>query len=134
MRPIRVLLGKAGMDGHDRGIKVVARILRDAGCEVIYTGLYQTPEAIVNAAIQEDVDASGLSVLSAAHKHLFSETARLMREHGLEDVVLFGGGIIPPKDVAWLEQHGVQRIFLPGASGPEIVDFVRQAVKERRAL
>jgi methylmalonyl-CoA mutase C-terminal domain/subunit len=132
-RPIRVLLGKAGMDGHDRGVKVVARILRDAGFEVIYTGLYQTPESIVTAAMQEDVDAVGLSVLSAAHKHLFSETARLMREQGLDDVVLFGGGIIPPKDVQWLREQGVERVFLPGASGPEIVDFVRQAVAARRA-
>jgi methylmalonyl-CoA mutase C-terminal domain/subunit len=132
-RPIRVLVGKAGMDGHDRGVKVVARILRDAGFEVIYTGLYQTPESIVNTALQEDVDAIGLSVLSAAHKHLFSETARLMREQGLDDVVLFGGGIIPPKDVKWLEEQGVARIFVPGASGPEIVDFVNQAVAARRA-
>jgi len=119
------------MDGHDRGVKVVARILRDSGFEVIYTGLYQTPESIVNAAIQEDVDAIGLSVLSAAHKHLFGETARLMREQALDDVVLFGGGIIPPKDVQWLEQQGVRRVFLPGASGPEIVDFMRQAVAKR---
>src|SRR6266851_9508131 len=90
-RRIRVLVGKAGMDGHDRGVKVVARILRDAGFEVIYTGLYQTPESIVNTALQEDVDAIGLSVLSAAHKHLFGETARVMRERGLDDVILFGG-------------------------------------------
>jgi len=122
------------MDGHDRGVKVVARILRDAGFEVIYTGLYQTPESIVNTAIQEDVDAIGLSVLSAAHKHLFSETARLMREQGLDDVVLFGGGIIPPKDMAWLQQQGVARVFLPGASGPEIVEFVRRATAQRRGL
>ncbi|MDE3077167.1 MAG: cobalamin B12-binding domain-containing protein [Chloroflexota bacterium] len=132
-RPIRVVLAKAGMDGHDRGVKVVARILRDAGFEVIYTGLYQTPESVVNTALQEDADAVGLSVLSAAHKHLFAETARLMREQGMSDVVLFGGGIIPPNDVLWLEQQGVKRIFLPGASGPEIVEFVRQAVAERRA-
>jgi methylmalonyl-CoA mutase C-terminal domain/subunit len=131
-RPIRVLIGKAGMDGHDRGVKVVARILRDAGFEVIYTGLYQTPETIVSTAIQEDVDAIGISVLSAAHKHIFSETARLMREQGLDDVVLFGGGIIPPKDVQWLKEQGVERIFLPGASGPEIVDYVREAVEGRR--
>ena len=121
------------MDGHDRGVKVVARILRDAGFEVIYTGLYQTPESIVNAALQEDVDAIGISVLSAAHKHLFGETARLMREQGLDDVLLFGGGIIPPKDMQWLAQRGVERVFLPGASGPEIVEFVRQAVTERRS-
>ncbi|HLG69999.1 MAG TPA: cobalamin B12-binding domain-containing protein [Chloroflexota bacterium] len=132
-RPIRILIGKAGMDGHDRGVKVVARILRDAGFEVIYTGLYQTPETIVNTAIQEDVDAIGISVLSAAHKHIFSETARRMREQGLDDVLLFGGGIIPPKDVQWLEEQGVKRVFLPGASGPEIVGWLREAVAEKRA-
>jgi methylmalonyl-CoA mutase C-terminal domain/subunit len=133
-RPIRIVLAKAGMDGHDRGVKVVARILRDAGFEVIYTGLYQTPESIVSTAAQEDADAIGLSVLSAAHKHLFSETARVMREAGLDDVILFGGGIIPQKDIPWLEEHGVTRIFLPGTTGPDIVEFVRTAVKQRRRL
>ena len=117
------------MDGHDRGIKVVARILRDAGFEVIYTGLYQSPESIVNAALQEDVDVVGLSVLSAAHRYLFSETARLMREQGMDDVVLFGGGIIPPEDVEWLQQNGVDRLFLPGAGGPEIVECVAAHVE-----
>lgn len=131
-RPIRVIVAKAGMDGHDRGAKVVARLLRDAGFEVIYTGLYQTPEAIVNTALQEDADAVGISVLSAAHKHLFGETARLMKEQGLEDVILFGGGVIPPNDVAWLQDHGVRKIFLPGASGPEIVDFLTTAAGDRR--
>ncbi|HUZ78763.1 MAG TPA: cobalamin B12-binding domain-containing protein [Chloroflexota bacterium] len=131
-RPIRVIVAKAGMDGHDRGAKVVARLLRDAGFEVIYTGLYQTPEAIVNTALQEDADAVGISVLSAAHKHIFGETARIMREQGLADVILFGGGIIPPNDVLWLEQQGVRKVFLPGASGPEIIDFLKQAVTERR--
>jgi methylmalonyl-CoA mutase C-terminal domain/subunit len=121
------------MDGHDRGAKVVARLLRDAGFEVIYTGLYQTPEAIVNTAAQEDADAVGISVLSAAHKHIFGETARIMREQGLGDVILFGGGIIPPNDVLWLEQQGVRKVFLPGASGPEIIDFLKQAVGEQRA-
>ena len=121
------------MDGHDRGAKVVARLLRDAGFEVIYTGLYQTPEAIVNAALQEDADAVGISVLSAAHKHIFAETARLMGEQGLADVILFGGGIIPPDDVRWLGQHGVRKVFLPGASGPEIIDFLKQAVAAQRA-
>ena len=120
------------MDGHDRGVKVVARILRDAGFEVIYTGLYQTPDVIVATAAQEDVDAIGISVLSAAHKHIFSETARLMREQGLDDVVLFGGGIIPRKDLQWLEAQGVARVFLPGASGPDIVGWLEQAVAERR--
>lgn len=121
------------MDGHDRGAKVVARLLRDAGFEVIYTGLYQTPESIVNTALQEDADAVGISVLSAAHKHLFSETARLLRENHMDDVILFGGGVIPPNDVKWLAEQGVSRIFLPGASGPEIVDFLRSAVAARRA-
>ena len=121
------------MDGHDRGAKVVARLLRDAGFEVIYTGLYQTPEAIVNTAIQEDADAVGISVLSAAHKHIFGETARLMRDQGLSDVVLFGGGIIPPNDVPWLEQQGVRKVFLPGASGPDIIAFLKEAVAEQRS-
>jgi methylmalonyl-CoA mutase C-terminal domain/subunit len=132
-RPIRVVIGKAGMDGHDRGAKVVARLLRDAGFEVIYTGLYQTPESIVATVLQEDADAVGISVLSAAHKHLFGETARLMKEQGLDDVILFGGGIIPPNDLPWLEEHGVKKVFLPGASGPEIIDFLRKAVADRRA-
>jgi methylmalonyl-CoA mutase cobalamin-binding domain/chain len=127
------VIAKAGMDGHDRGAKVVARLLRDAGFEVIYTGLYQTPEAIVNTAIQEDADAVGISVLSAAHKHIFGETARLMRDQGLSDVVLFGGGIIPPNDVPWLEQQGVRKVFLPGASGPDIIAFLKQAVAEQRS-
>jgi methylmalonyl-CoA mutase, C-terminal domain len=121
------------MDGHDRGAKVVARLLRDAGFEVIYTGLYQTPEAIVATALQEDVDAVGISVLSAAHRHIFGETARLMKEQGLDDVVLFGGGIIPPADVKLLEEMGVARVFLPGASGPEIFEFLVRAAAQRRA-
>jgi methylmalonyl-CoA mutase, C-terminal domain len=121
------------MDGHDRGAKVVARLLRDAGFEVIYTGLYQTPEAIVATALQEDADAVGISVLSAAHRHIFGETARLMKEQGLDDVVLFGGGIIPPADVKLLEEMGVARVFLPGASGPEIVEFLVRAAAQRRA-
>jgi methylmalonyl-CoA mutase, C-terminal domain len=121
------------MDGHDRGAKVVARLLRDAGFEVIYTGLYQTPEAIVATALQEDVDAVGISVLSASHRHIFGETARLMKEQGLDDVVLFGGGIIPPADVKLLEEMGVARVFLPGASGPEIVEFLVRAAAQRRA-
>lgn len=111
---------------------MVARILRDAGFEVIYMGLYQTPEAIVNTALQEDADAIGISVLSAAHRHLFGETAKLMREHGMDDVILFGGGIIPPKDLQWLQECGVRRVFLPGASGPEIVEFLENAIAERR--
>lgn len=128
-----MVIAKAGMDGHDRGAKVVARVLRDAGFEVIYTGLYQTPESIVATALQEDADAVGISVLSAAHKHVFSETAREMRQQGLDDVILFGGGIIPPGDVEWLEQQGVRRLFLPGTSGPEIVAWLQQAVSAQRA-
>ena len=128
-----MVVAKAGMDGHDRGAKVVARLLRDAGFEVIYTGLYQTPEAIVNTAAQEDADAVGISVLSAAHKHIFGETARIMREQGLDGVILFGGGIIPPADVQWLEGQGVRKVFLPGASGPDIIDFLTRAVAEQRA-
>ena len=120
------------MDGHDRGAKVVARLLRDAGFEVIYTGLYQTPEAIVSTALQEDADAVGISVLSAAHRHVFAETARLMKQQGLDDVVLMAGGIIPPNDVQTLRDLGVDGVFLPGASGPEIVDFLRSAVAEKR--
>jgi methylmalonyl-CoA mutase C-terminal domain/subunit len=121
------------MDGHDRGAKVVARLLRDAGFEVIYTGLYQTPEAIVNTVLQEDADAVGISVLSAAHRHIFAETARLMKEQGLDDVVLMAGGIIPPADVRLLEDMGVDGVFLPGASGDEIVEFLRTKVAAKRA-
>jgi methylmalonyl-CoA mutase C-terminal domain/subunit len=128
-----VVVAKAGMDGHDRGAKVVARLLRDAGFEVIYTGLYQTPEAIVNTALQEDADAVGISVLSAAHLHIFAETARLMKERGLDDVVLMAGGIIPPADVQRLHELGVDGVFLPGASGPEIVGFLTTKVAEKRS-
>jgi methylmalonyl-CoA mutase, C-terminal domain len=120
------------MDGHDRGAKVVARLLRDAGFEVIYTGLYQSPESIVATALQEDADAVGISVLSAAHKHIFCETARLIRESQMDDVILFGGGIIPSNDVQWLQEQGVRKVFLPGAAGPEIVEWLRAAVAEQR--
>jgi methylmalonyl-CoA mutase, C-terminal domain len=120
------------MDGHDRGAKVVARLLRDAGFEVIYTGLYQSPESIVATALQEDADAVGISVLSAAHKHIFGETARLIRESQMDDVILFGGGIIPSNDVQWLQEQGVRKVFLPGAAGPEIVEWLRAAVAEQR--
>lgn len=132
-RRIRVLIAKPGLDGHDRGAKVITRALRDAGMEVIYTGLRQTPAMIVSAALQEDVDAVGLSVLSGAHMELFRETLRLMREQGLTDVVLFGGGIIPPEEAAALTAEGVARIFGPGASLAEIVAFVRAAVAPGRA-
>lgn len=130
-RRIRVLIAKPGLDGHDRGAKVVARALRDAGMEVIYTGLRQTPEMIVSAAIQEDVDAIGLSILSGAHMHYFREVKRLLEEQGASDILLFGGGIIPDEDVPKLKELGVAAVFGPGTSTQEIVDFLRQAVPER---
>ena len=121
---IRVIVAKAGLDGHDRGAKVVARALRDAGVEVIYTGLHQTPEQIVAAAIQEDVDAVGLSVLSGAHMTLFPRVMELLKENGADDIVVFGGGIIPGADVAALTAQGVAKIFTPGASTTDIVAWV----------
>jgi len=130
-RRIRVLIAKPGLDGHDRGAKVVARALRDAGMEVIYTGLRQTPEMIVSAAIQEDVDAIGLSILSGAHMHYFREVKRLLDEQGASDILLFGGGIIPDEDVPKLKELGVAVVFGPGTSTQEIVDFLKRAVPER---
>ena len=130
-RRIRVLIAKPGLDGHDRGAKVVARALRDAGMEVIYTGLRQTPEMIVSAAIQEDVDAIGLSILSGAHMHYFREVKRLLEEQGASDILLFGGGIIPNEDVPKLRELGVAAVFGPGTSTQEIVDFLRRAAPER---
>jgi len=121
---IRVLLAKPGLDGHDRGIKVIARALRDAGMEVIYTGLRQSPEQIVNAALQEDVQFIGLSILSGAHMTIFPRVLELMRERGMPDVVLFGGGIIPEEDIRQLRELGVREIFLPGTSTDEIVMFI----------
>lgn len=132
-RRIRVLIAKPGLDGHDRGAKVVARALRDAGMEVIYTGLRQTPEMIVSAALQEDVDAIGLSVLSGAHMHYFREVKRLLDEHGAGDVLLFGGGIIPDEDVPKLREIGVAAVFGPGTPTGEIVDFIRKATASRWA-
>jgi len=126
---IRVLVAKPGLDGHDRGAKVIARALRDAGMEVIYTGLRQTPEQIVNAALQEDVDAIGLSILSGAHMHLFPRIIELVRQKGLDDVLVFAGGIIPDPDIAKLKQLGVSEIFPPGSSLDEIVDFVKKNVR-----
>jgi methylmalonyl-CoA mutase C-terminal domain/subunit len=128
MAPVRILVAKPGLDGHDRGAKVVARALRDAGMEVVYTGLHQTPEQIVDAAIQEDADAVGLSVLSGAHLTLFARVVELLRERDAADVVVFGGGIIPEADVAELERLGVSKVFTPGASMREIVDWVRANV------
>jgi methylmalonyl-CoA mutase C-terminal domain/subunit len=125
---IRVVVAKPGLDGHDRGAKVVARALRDAGMEVVYTGLHQTPEQIVETVVQEDADAVGLSVLSGAHMTLFARLTQLMRERGIDDVVVFGGGIIPEQDLPELETMGVARIFTPGATTTEIVDWVRDHV------
>jgi methylmalonyl-CoA mutase C-terminal domain/subunit len=129
---IRVLVAKPGLDGHDRGAKIVARALRDAGMEVIYSGLHQTPEQIVATAIQEDVDAIGLSVLSGAHNFLFERLIALLRERGVEDVVVFGGGIIPPEDVARLKALGVKELFTPGTSTRDIIAFVREHVRPLR--
>ena len=125
MSSIRVVIAKPGLDGHDRGAKVVARALRDAGVEVIYTGLHQTPEQIVSAALQEDADAIGLSVLSGAHMTQFARVLDLLKERDATDIVVFGGGIIPAQDIAELSRMGVARIFTPGAATTEIVDWVR---------
>ena len=134
MGRIRVIVAKAGLDGHDRGAKVVARALRDAGVEVIYTGLHQTPEQIVAAALQEDADGIGLSVLSGAHMTQFSRVLELLRERQAGDIVVFGGGIIPEADIAELEQLGVARIFTPGATTTEIVDWVHSAFGSAEAV
>ncbi|HET9051659.1 MAG TPA: cobalamin B12-binding domain-containing protein [Candidatus Dormibacteraeota bacterium] len=123
---IRILTAKVGLDGHDRGIKVISRALRDAGVEVIYTGLHQTPEMVVEAAIQEDVDGIGISLLSGAHMTLFPEVLRLLAERGAGDIVVFGGGIIPSDDIPKLTQMGVARIFTPGTSLEEVVTFVKE--------
>lgn len=133
-RRIRVLIAKPGLDGHDRGAKVIARALRDAGMEVVYTGLRQTSEMIVNAAIQEDVDAVGLSVLSGAHMHYFREVVEGLAEHGAQDVLIFGGGIVPDRDLVELRELGVGRIFTPGASTSEVVSYVRETVAESRQM
>ena len=128
MSSIRVIIAKPGLDGHDRGAKVVARALRDAGVEVIYTGLHQTPEQIVAAALQEDADAIGLSVLSGAHMTQFGRVLELLRERGAEDITVFGGGIIPDADIAELERMGVARLFTPGATTTEIVEWVHSTL------
>ena len=132
-RKIRVLIAKPGLDGHDRGAKVIARALRDAGIEVIYTGLRQTAEMIVNAAVQEDVDAIGLSVLSGAHMHYFREVRSLLEQRKAGDIMLFGGGIIPDEDMPKLEALGVNGIFTPGSSTQDIVAFLERVVPERWA-
>ena len=128
-RPIRVLIAKPGLDGHDRGAKVIARALRDAGMEVIYTGLRQTPEQIVAASLQEDVDVIGLSILSGAHMYLLPRVLELLREKGMDDVLVFGGGIIPPADIARLRDLGVAEIFQPGTDTRDVVEFVRRNLK-----
>lgn len=127
--PIRVVVAKPGLDGHDRGAKVVARALRDAGMEVVYTGLHQSPEQIVEAAIQEDADAVGLSVLSGAHLTLFARVLELLRAREADDIVVFGGGIIPVDDIVELERLGVAKVFTPGATTASIVDWVRVNVR-----
>lgn len=128
-RKLRVLLGKPGLDGHDRGVKIIARGFRDAGFEVIYTGLHQTPEQIVNAAVQEDVDLVGLSCLSGAHLYLFSEVIRQLRESGCGDITVIAGGIIAAEDIPVLKKAGVKEVFLPGSPIQEIVSWVRKNVK-----
>ena len=130
---IRVLVAKPGLDGHDRGAKIVARALRDAGMEVIYSGLHQTPEQIVATAMQEDVDAIGLSVLSGAHNYLFERVLALLKERGVDDVVVFGGGIVPPEDIERLKAMGVKELFTPGTSTRDIIAFVREHVVRRFA-
>ncbi len=128
-RPIRVLVAKPGLDGHDRGAKVVARALRDAGMEVIYTGLRQTPEQIAEAAIQEDVDCVALSILSGAHNHLFPKTVNLLKEKGADDILVVGGGVIPEEDIPGLMEAGVAGIFTPGTPTSVTIDFIRQNIK-----
>lgn len=129
---LRILVAKPGLDGHDRGAKIIARALRDGGFEVIYTGLHQTPDMIAEAAVQEDVDAVGLSILSGAHMTLFPEVMRLLKEKGAGDVTIFGGGIVPDEDAVKLKQMGVARIFTPGSSTEDIIKWVRENVKPRR--
>lgn len=131
-RPIRVLVAKVGLDGHDRGAKVIATSLRDAGMEVIYTGLRQTPEMVVNAALQEDVDAIGISILSGAHMTVFPKIIQLMKEKGMDDVLLTGGGIIPPDDMEALNEMGVGKLFAPGTTTQEIAVYIRDWVKALR--
>jgi methylmalonyl-CoA mutase C-terminal domain/subunit len=131
--PDRVLIAKPGLDGHDRGAKVVARALRDAGFEVIYTGLHQTPEQVAEAAIQEDVDAIGLSIHSGAHMTLFPRVVDLLRERGVADVIVFAGGIIPKEDIVVLKEKGVEEIFTPGAPTATIIEWLRDRLAARKA-
>ena len=131
-RPIRVLVAKVGLDGHDRGAKIIATALRDAGMEVIYTGLRQTPEMVVNAALQEDVDAIGISILSGAHNTFFPKIIKLMKEKEMDDVLLTGGGIIPDDDMKALNEIGVGKLFAPGATTTDIATYIREWVKDNR--
>jgi len=133
-RPIRVLVAKVGLDGHDRGAKVIAAALRDAGMEVIYTGLRQTPEMVVNAALQEDVDAIGISILSGAHNTVFPKIIQLMKEKQMDDVLLTGGGIIPEDDMQQLNKMGVGKLFAPGTPTTEIAAYIREWVKTNRSF
>ena len=131
-RKVRILIGKPGLDGHDRGAKIIARALRDAGFEIIYTGLHQTPEMIVNAAAQEDVDGIGLSILSGAHNYLLPKIVVMLKEKKMNDVVVFGGGIIPDEDIPGLRKKGVDRVFTPGTPLQEIVSYVQERVRPRK--
>ncbi|MGB4773045.1 MAG: cobalamin B12-binding domain-containing protein [Chitinophagaceae bacterium] len=131
-KPIRVLVAKVGLDGHDRGAKVIATALRDAGMEVIYTGLRQTPEMVVSAALQEDVDAIGISILSGAHMTVFPKIIQLMKEKGMNDVLLTGGGIIPEDDMKTLNDMGVGKLFAPGTNTHDIADYIKAWVKEHQ--
>lgn len=130
-RSLRLLVGKVGLDGHDRGAKIIARAFRDAGFEVIYTGLHQTPEMVVATAIQEDVDAVSLSILSGAHNYLFPRVIELLREHGAPDIAVFGGGIIPDEDIPGLKQSGVLEVFTPGTSTEQVITWVKANIKPR---
>jgi len=129
--PIRVLVAKPGLDGHDRGAKVIARALRDAGMEVIYTGLRQTPEQIVAAAIQEDVDVVAMSILSGAHNHLFPKVVRLLREQGADDILIIGGGVIPEDDIPGLKESGIADIFTPGTPTSLVIDYIKNNVNRK---
>lgn len=130
-RPIRVLVAKPGLDGHDRGAKVIARALRDAGMEVIYTGLRQTPEQIVAAAVQEDVDVVGMSILSGAHNHLFPRVAELLKEQGVDDVLIVGGGVIPNEDIQGLKDAGISEIFTPGTPTRQMIEYIKNNLKRQ---
>lgn len=133
-RKIRILIGKVGLDGHDRGAKVIASAFRDAGFEVIYAGLRQTPDSIVEAALQEDVDAIGISILSGAHMTIFPKIKKLMDEKGVNDILLFGGGIIPQNDIDELNNMGIGKLFTPGATTTETVEYVKSWVKDNRKI